>query len=296
MKEFHLIDQIKKTFGNCSKNILGIGDDCAVLPKNKDEVILISSDMLVENTHFLTSNMTYRDIGRKAAAVNLSDIAAMGGHPEVCLCSIGLPKNFSEKNVIDLYTGMKSINSQWDVKIIGGDTVRSDLLTINITILGTSNTKEVILRSGAKDGDLIAVTGDLGGSLSGKHYSFIPRVEEAKWLVKNCPPTSMIDISDGVAGDLYHILKASNISGASLDPEKIPFSKEIASLPPSIALKSALTDGEDFELLFTISPFNRHLLEEAFFQFSIIGTIDASKKGLFCSSGKSLNMKGFSHF
>ena len=243
--EFGLIDLIRKQLRIGSEVICGIGDDAAVLPYTKDKYLLLTTDMMVQGVHF-DRGAQPQAVGHKTLACNISDIAAMGGMPTFAVVSIGVPKNLSVRYVADLYQGMQKLAKQFGISIVGGDTIKSDKIIINVALLGEVEKKYLVTRNGAKPGDWIFVSGALGGSLkSGKHLTFVPRLAQARFLVQNFKPNAMMDISDGLAGDLNHILKASKV-GAKLDEEFIPRHK-------GIGLHQALTEGEDFELLFTLS-------------------------------------------
>ena len=242
--EFGLIDRIRKYAPINAGVIKGIGDDTAVLRHTKDKYLLFTTDMLVEGTHF-TCRMGGTAIGHKALACSISDIAAMGGAPTHAVVSLGVAPKIPVRFVEDIYKGMAVLAKRFGVSIVGGDTVRSDKAMINVALLGEVAKKHLVTRSGAKSGDWIFVTGTLGRSLAtGKHLNFTPRLKEAWFLVKNFKPSAMIDISDGLAGDLNHILKASKV-GARLWDNAVPLTK-------GATLTQALTDGEDFELLFTL--------------------------------------------
>ena len=289
--EFGLIRRIAKAEKISDKDVVvGIGDDTAVLKYKKNLYLLLTTDMLIEGVHF-NKKATPFQIGWKALAVNISDIAAMGGIPKYGLVSLGLKKNTSLKFVDELYCGIKTIARKFDVKILGGDTVSSSKLVINIALTGEVEKKYLTLRKGAKIGDKIYVTGRLGGSISGKHLSFIPRVKEARYLVKNLHPTAMIDISDGLLSDLKRICEASNV-GARIEQSKIPVSRE------AVSLQNALTGGEDFELLFTVSKKYNNLIKSAKFSITQIGEI--TKRGIILldERNKNIHLKetGFDHF
>ena len=283
--EFGLIDIIRKSVPVSRDVIRGIGDDTAVLPYNKDKYLLLTTDMLAEDVHF-TRQMNAVEVGHKALACNISDIAAMGGTPTYAVVSIGLP-NVSAKWVKDLYKGMSDIAKQFNVSIVGGDTIKSDKIVINVALMGEVKKKYLVTRDGAKAGNQIFVTGPLGGSLkSGRHLTFTPRLSQARFLVKNFKPTAMMDISDGLAGDLNHILKASRV-GAKLFEESIPQNK-------GVTLKQAMTDGEDFELLFTLPPAKAQELmdwqvKQKAFYFYPIGVITADPK-------QTIHGKSFTHY
>ena len=284
--EFGLIDALKK-FAPVSKAVIkGIGDDAAVLPYNKNKYLLLTTDMLAEDAHF-TRRMPPQAIGHKALACNISDIAAMGGWPTFAVVSIGVPKNLSVSFIKEVYKGIQRTAKAFNVSIVGGDTIKTDKIVINVALLGLVEKKYLVTRDGAKAGDWIFVTGPLGGSLkSGRHLNFTPRLAQARFLVENFKPNAMMDISDGLAGDLNHILKASKV-GARLDHASIPRHK-------GVSLSQALNDGEDFELLFTLSPIKavRSWIgrpSKRSFYFYPIGTITANVK-------EKIDSKSFTHF
>jgi len=244
--EFGLIEKIQKSFSNGSSVLKGIGDDAAIVSLSEKKYIVLTTDMLVEDVHFKKS-MPAEAIGHKAMACSLSDVAAMGGSPKFALVSLGIPSRLPVKYVKSLYKGMEKMAARFSTSIVGGDTVKSQKIIINVSLLGSVAPKHGVCRSGAKKGDIIFVTGPLGRSLkSGWHLKFIPRLKESQFLVQNCKPSAMIDVSDGLIADLGHILAMSR-TGAILDETKIPLRKKAT-------LRQALYDGEDFELLFSMSP------------------------------------------
>ncbi|MBF0570513.1 MAG: thiamine-phosphate kinase [Candidatus Omnitrophica bacterium] len=284
--EFGLIDALKQ-YAPVSKAVIkGIGDDAAVLSFSKSKYLLLTTDMIAQDTHF-TRRMPPQGIGHKALACNISDIAAMGGVPSFAVVSIGIPKNLSVRFIKDVYKGIELVAQAFNVSIVGGDTIKTDKIVINVALLGEVEKEYLVTRDGAKAGDWIFVTGPLGGSLaSGRHLSFSPRLAQARFLVEKFKPSAMMDISDGLSGDLNHILKASKV-GARLDDASIPRHK-------GISLFHALNDGEDFELLFTISPMKaRSLMDwqsrKKSFYFYPIGTITPDVK-------EKINSKSFIHF
>lgn len=257
--EFALIEKITKGLRLSNAVIKGVGDDCAVLKFTRDKYLLLTTDIFVENTHFilkdtLKGTSALKDtgappfqIGWKALAANVSDIAAMGGIPKDALISLALPSNYAIRMVEGIYRGIKAVARGFGINIVGGDTSRADKLIINISLLGEVKKKHLVLRSGARRGDIIFVTGSLGGSIYGKHIRFIPRIKEAQLLVKSFKLHSMIDLSDGLSSDLNHIARESDV-GALIYEQSIPLSRDARSI------KQALNMGEDFELLFTLSP------------------------------------------
>jgi thiamine-monophosphate kinase len=222
-----------------------------------DRLLLFKTDAVVEGIHF-TRDAAAEKIGHKALARCLSDIAAMAGTPTAALITLALPKEFDPGFISAIYDGMSVLGRRHGVASVGGETTTNpERMLISVALLGTVPRGKAVLRSGAEAGDAIFVTGELGGSLAGKHLQVEPRLAEARWLAENFKIHAMLDISDGLAGDLRHILKASHV-GAELLSSAIPISREarLASKSESSAktpLLAALTDGEDFELLFTLA-------------------------------------------
>jgi thiamine-monophosphate kinase len=221
-----------------------------------DRLFLFKTDAVVESVHF-TKETPPAMIGRKALARCLSDIAAMAGTPQAALVTLGLPRDFDPAFVEKIYAGLNETAHQHGVAIVGGETTTNPVLLLNLALLGFAPRGKCVLRSGAEAGDAIFVTGELGGSLAGRHLEFEPRLAEARWLADEFAPHAMIDLSDGLAGDLKHILDASKV-GAELLTSAIPISRAAkqaarAGDAAKPALLAALTDGEDFELLFTVA-------------------------------------------
>ncbi len=226
--------------------VRGIGDDCAVLAGPKGKYLLFASDMLVEEVHFVGSDRPAA-IGWKALAVNVSDVAAMGGVPRCAVVSLGLPKSTSVRFVDGLYDGLRRCADRFGVNLVGGDTDRSQKMVIDVAILGEVEKSRVVYRSGAKVGDDLFVTGRLGNSFrSGRHLKFIPRLKEARALGELMRIHAMMDLSDGLGPDLTRICEASGVA-AVLEAEAIP-------RHAGASLFQALTEGEDFELLMASAP------------------------------------------
>ena len=259
--EFELIDWIRQQIHDRPPVSLGIGDDAALLSAPTGE-ILVATDMLMEGVHFEFPDATPQLAGRKALAVNLSDIAAMGGKPTAAFVSICLPRQRGVAFARDVHSGVIELANEFGVVIAGGDTNSwTGPLVISVTVTGHLLGASPIRRSDAQPGDWIFVTGKLGGSLaSGRHLTFVPRVNEVQALLKLVTPHSMIDVSDGLAADLHHILNGSHV-GATLDATAIPITETALSASDGkSSLLHGLSDGEDFELLFTTSPEEgRHL-------------------------------------
>ncbi|MBU1887774.1 MAG: thiamine-phosphate kinase [Candidatus Omnitrophica bacterium] len=243
--EFNLIKRLSKCVKLSACVVKGIGDDAAVLRYKKDRHLLFTTDMLIEGRHFLKSSGGYR-IGKKSMSVNVSDIAAMGGRPLAAVISLGVPPSLSVDFVDGLYRGIRKIAGKFKIDLVGGDTVRSKKIVINIALTGEVEKANLVLRNGARPGDVIFVTGAIGGSLNNRHLNFMPRIKEASFLVKNYNIHSMIDVSDGLIADLGHILESSK-AGAIIHEKDIPISRDAKNF------KTAIVDGEDFELIFTVS-------------------------------------------
>lgn len=289
-----MIDLIARSTPQRPGVIKGIGDDTAVLSLNSKRLLLFTADMLAEGTHF-TRKMDAKLIGRKSLACSVSDIAAMGGVPTYAVVSLGVPANLKITFVRDLYRGIHALAKEFNIAIVGGDTIKSPKIIVNVALLGEVEKSSFVTRSGAGAGDDIFVTGPLGRSLpSGRHLRFTPRVREALYLLKHFKPTAMIDVSDGLAADLGHILKGSGC-GAFLEAKRIPRHK-------GATLQNAFCDGEDFELLFTLPPraARRLLKSRPPFHFYKIGTIVSQKESLWLvderGNVRRIGSKGFAHF
>lgn len=331
--EFGLISRFQSRLKYSSSQVIqGIGDDCAVLSLNNGNYQVLTTDALVENVHFKLKTSTPEQLGWKTLAVNISDIAAMGGQPKFAVISLGIPKSFSVDFLDRFYKGLNQASQKYKVVLVGGDTVSSPKhLFINLALLGETFKKRVFTRSGARPGDGVFVTGTLGDSALGirilesrrkkwkgseahrkkliqRHLKPEPRVKEAAWLAQSSyKVTSMIDISDGLTQDLGHILKVAKV-GAELSESAIPISKPllkysfINDLP---ALEFALSGGEDYELLFTLAPedvtnLNKESITKVDQPVTQIGVITA-KKGirLISKTGRSKILQrpmGFTHF
>lgn len=269
--EFGFIDYINAVFP-VPEGTVGIGDDCAVLPAGEGE-LLFSTDLLMEGVHFLRSESSPEDVGWKAAAVNLSDIAAMGGKPVATFLSIALPKDAQGEWAERFIEGYRQISSQYDVPLLGGDTTSSLRdIAVNVGILGRCQSGKRLMRSGAKVGETIYVTGSLGDSAAGlqailkgirrseevktlieRHKRPLPRVDAGVILIQSGKVGAMMDISDGIASDMRHIMKASKV-GAVIALDRLPLSSELISVCAEQGWDRywlSTSGGEDFELLFT---------------------------------------------
>lgn len=291
--EFGLIERMAQKIKTDKSVIRGVGDDTAVISYTRDKYLLFTTDMLIEGVHFTRKEATFPQIGRKALAVNISDIAAMGGIPKYAVISAGFPKELCLRAVDDIMRGINSLAKEYKINIVGGDTVRSSKIVLCVSLVGEAKKRELTLRSGAKVGDLIFVTGNLGASRRLKQFNFIPRVKEAQAIIKKFKPTAMIDLSDGLASDLQRIVQASK-AGAIIFEQLIPIAR-------GVSLQSALYEGEDFELLFTVSLDSvRKFYKKDKFPITCIGKVVEKKRGLSIIDKKAksspLKQKAFKHF
>lgn len=272
--EFGFIDRIRpQTLVRPEGVIKGIGDDCAVCRGTSDRVSLLTTDMLVEDVHFQRHAISPYRLGRKSIAVNLSDIAAMGGNPKEALVSIAIPDTVSVEYLDSIYEGMKSIAREFDVNLLGGDTTSAPLhLVINVALVGEAKEEEVLYRSGAKQGDVIFLTGPVGASAAGldillsnrsfegqdallqAHLDPYPHVKAGRIIAGRRVAHSMIDVSDGLAGDLGHICTESEV-GAIIEEGKIPTTDGFRAYCERFHLdprRLTIHVGEDYVLLGTV--------------------------------------------
>lgn len=266
--EFDFIESISKMFRSMPNNgFEGIGDDCAVLPTGDDEALVFTSDMLNEGVHFLTDKSTPFQIGYKSLMVNISDVAAMGAKPVATLLSLALPNDKFGEWSAEFMRGYKKASKKYGVKLVGGDTVGSKSgVCISVTAIGSAPMANLKRRSKAKVEDIIMVTGKLGASaaglrdvLAGKlstrnakiHLMPEARVEEGVWLGAQPEVHAMMDISDGIASDLQHIIDQSK-KGAIISEQNIPVAR-------GASFRDAMCGGEDYELLFTV---DKHKVDE----------------------------------
>ncbi len=282
--EFGFIDRIRKGCLNRKSGVMaGIGDDCAVLKSPDGSAILLTTDMLVEGVHFLRQYASPFLLGRKSLAVNISDIAAMGGNPKEALVAIAIPKHSEIEFLDGLYDGIKSMAAEYDINLLGGDTVSSPKdLVISITLMGDAAEDEVLYRSGAAVGDIIFLTGTVGSSAAGldlaiknrqfddknlllaAHFEPVPHVKAGRIIAISKIANSLIDVSDGVSSDLRHICEESG-TGAIIEFDKVPLTGSFREYCEKFGLaleKLALHGGEDYVLLGTAPEKSVGTLEE----------------------------------
>lgn len=273
-----------------TRTLQAVGDDCAVLPLDAQTDLVLTSDPLISGVHF-TPDTPPEQIGWKAAARVLSDFAAMGAEPQYLLINLVAPPEQEFQPLEKIYAGVSKVRNLFNVDLVGGDLAQGPVLELHVFGVGRVPRGTALLRSGARPGDILYVTGPLGGSFaSGRHLTFMPRIQEGQWLRQSGFVTSMMDISDGLATDLRHILKASEV-GAALDG---------AAIPKNGTLEQALFDGEDFELLFSVSAetadsFDRLCLEKLERNFIRIGIL-TDRPEILTLDGAVLERKAFEHF
>jgi len=325
--EFGFIKRFAHKFDDLiSKGEMGIGDDCALIPLNDIENYVVTTDLLIENIHFLKERITPEELGHKSLAVNLSDIAAMGSEPKFSFLSLGIPKQTSIEYLNAFMNGYKALSKKYHTPLMGGDTTKSpDKLMINVVVVGQCKKSDVRLRSMAKEGDLICVTGFLGDSPAGlnillnnvelnqknkllvqKHHVPEPRIKEGIWLAKQNSVHAMMDISDGISSDLMHILNTSGKS-ADIHIEKLPVSETMRNVAKEYAwseIELATSGGEDYELLFTIDRKEIDNLKKAYVanfleDITVIGEIKKGDTGItWLKNGNeiTINKGGYDHF
>ena len=309
--EFGIIKKIREKTYSSKEVIAGIGDDAAVLEFNKKQFLLYTTDALVENVHFSLKYLKPWQIGAKSIEQNASDIAAMGGVPTYAVVSLMLPENLDTKFVDELYSGINKTAKKYHISIIGGNISKSKEVIMSISMLGIVEKKYIALRKGAKKGDYILCSGNVGKSAAGlellkknkkgasikNHLEPKCRLGLARKLVK-IGINSMIDVSDGIASEITHICNESGV-GAIVYADKIPISKNTindAKLLGKNSLDFALYGGEDFELLFTAPKSKIKKLTKL--GASVIGEIADKKNGIkLIKNNKEIKLrKGFEHF
>ncbi len=254
--ELQFIRTLQNRFPVRSPVQVGIGDDGAVVDCSQTERQIIVIDMLLDGVHFDLQETSPQLVGRKAIAVNLSDLAAMGCWPTAAFVSIAVPRSLDSAATFleQIFAGIEELATRWNFCIAGGDTNTWDgPFVIDICLTGVPVGKHPVLRDAARPGDVLLVTGPLGGSLSSqRHLNFTPRLDLAKWLVQNFDVHAMMDISDGLAIDLHRMMEASK-TGADVLAEAVPIHSDAMTDDHDCSLRHALGDGEDCELLLAIS-------------------------------------------
>lgn len=280
--EDQCIREITKHLPCLDNVVLGAGDDCAVL-KNDNHFTLLKTDTIIEGVHYLAEENPVK-VGWKAVARVVSDFAAMGGKPDALVIALALHPDTELDYVKSLYQGMQKCAEAYAFSIVGGETSNCEKNVI--TVSGTGKCNHYVTRSGGNPGDFIYVTGRLGGSIQGKHLSFLPRIAEAEWLLQHLSPTAMMDLSDGLGKDLPRLADASG-TGYFLDFSSIPCST-------NCTVEQAIGDGEDYELLFTSPIEITHELLDSW--KSHFPTTDLTCIGKLTAGEKSPLTGGWEHF
>jgi thiamine-monophosphate kinase len=324
--ELGLIERIRRKARVGQKSVvLGIGDDCAAFRVPPGKLCLLTTDALVQGVHFDLAFLSYKDLGWRSLAVNLSDVAAMAGKAVGALVTLGLPQGMKVGEADELYAGMFELARKFQVDLVGGDTVRSPVLVLNLTVWGEVEPKKMTTRSGAKPGDLLLVTGELGGAQAGlevlsgavlgitepepilkRHRRPMPRLREAQALSRAGGVHAMIDISDGLASEGQHLAKESRV-GIKIWEEKIPIlpvTQRVARAKELPGTDLALFGGDDYELLFTAPERRAGMLQDALKKLgtrtTVIGKVTSGRPGfvMVTKSGerKKITRAGFDHF
>ncbi len=324
--EFGLIERIRARQREYDADVvIGIGDDCAVLRRGNILEVL-TTDCLVEGTHYQPGWLSMEDVGWKSMAVNVSDVAAMGAVPRHAVITLFIPERVTPEDIDDLYEGIEACAAEAGVGLVGGDIVKiAGPFAVSITLSGTCERDDLVLRSGAREGDIVVVTGTLGDAAAGMEhiragrepagpageYSIarfrrpVPRHRESRIIVEKLQPTSMIDISDGLISDLWHILEMSK-GGVSLCGEAVPVGGGVLDLvggDRGAALALAIKGGEDYELLFTVDGKRAEALDEVAAEIGLgltaIGKIASKKTGFVLAADgveSEIGRGGFDHF
>jgi thiamine-monophosphate kinase len=325
--EFGFINRIAPAFlKNLPQGVAGIGDDCAVIPCENSQSLLVTTDMLIEDIHFLRTKISPYDLGYKSLSVNLSDIAAMGGVPESMFLSLGIPENIDIEWLDDFYNGLQCLANQEHVFLLGGDSTKSPAkLVISITVTGKADPDFIKYRSSAKQEDIICVTGFLGDSGGGlkslieekplddeviylinQHNKPRAHLAEGIWLAKQQGVHAMMDVSDGIDSDIRRIMEKSEC-GAVINTNQLPISQQLRKISGVFdwnANEIALTGGEDYCLLVTVDPGQYNIIsgnfEKEFHRtLPCIGIVTKEAEELkYFSDGKLVVFQehGFDHF
>lgn len=281
---------------------IGIGDDMAQIRLADQVSVLMTTDMLLEGVHFDLAVATLDQVGYKAMATSLSDCAAMASRPLAAVVSVGWPLHLAAEQIKQVHTGILRASDRYDCPVVGGDTTcwtRPAPLVVSVAMLSEPAASRPVARSGARVADAICVTGVLGGSLAGRHLDFEPRVREALWIARTVDLHAMMDLSDGLASDLPRICRQGGV-GAVIEAARLPISDQAKKTPDPV--RSALCDGEDFELLFTLSDGDcRRLIEARDRPVTItrIGRItDTGRIQVLAADGsiRDLEDRGYDHF
>jgi len=314
--ELGLIERITAGLGPA---VAGSGDDAAVVQSPGDS-LLFTTDVMVESVDFDRAYSSGADVGWKAIAINASDIAAMGGAPSHAVVGLSLPSDTRVDFVDDMVAGMSAAARRWSLTVAGGDISRAGEMAVAVAMIGVPVAERPVYRSGARPGDAIGVTGSLGGAAGGlavlrqgldvtepgleelarRHLRPVARVAEAA-LLAGVPVSAMIDVSDGLAIDLWHLMDASK-TGCEVDPLSIPVDPALAATAGTLGLdplRTAMLGGEDFELLFTLDPGQvgavRALLADVGTDVTVIGAVTSTERLIGDVALEELKEAGWDH-
>jgi thiamine-monophosphate kinase len=327
--EFILIDRLVRAGDEQGSGVMrGVGDDAAVLKLGDDRCLLVTCDIQIEGIHFTWDSFSPEQVGNKAAAVNLSDIAAMGGKPTFAVVSLAAPAAIEVDVLVGVYSGLRAALKKWGAEIVGGNTAElPERTTIDVTLLGEAAAENLLLRNGARLGDIVCVTGLLGASAAGlellknpslvvddsirskaldAHRAPVPRLVEGEYLGQTHRVTSCIDLSDGLLGDAAHIAEQSGVT-ILIDLDRVPISDEAEAVAEALGIEPeelAAARGEDYELLFTASPAEvddvlRGLEKETGTKASVIGEVRSGRPEVLVEKNKkpwNITKSGFDHF
>jgi len=323
--EFGLIERIKRIVARCDPDVLlGIDDDAAVL-RFGDVALVVTTDAFVQDVHFRFDYFSPFDVGWRLMAANLSDLAAMGSKPRFAFVDLAVPRDTNSGQVLEFYEGMKALADRHGVTIVGGDTTSSpDRWFLGLSLVGEAEGGRFATRAGARPGDLLVVTGDLGGSAAGlrrlagggrpraedsvvqRHLRPEPRVDEGRFLVHTAGVRTMIDISDGLSSEVHHICRLSGV-GAIVWAEEVPIhvaTRQVAEEFGDTPLEYALNGGEDFELLFAVPRESWEEVRESWqdrfsLDLTVVGEVVAPEEGVKLQEGgvvRDLPSGGWQHF
>lgn len=318
--EFAFIKDIQPERLFHAQKVVGIGDDAAIIGVEEGFEKIVCVDTMVEGVHFTRETMKPFDIGYKSLAANISDVAAMGGYPMYYLVSITIPKNWTQEELTSIYDGMKSLGEQYEMDLIGGDTTSGKTMVLSVFVIGKVEKGKRLLRSNARDGDAVFVSGTVGDAAGGLdillhnknavkfetliEYHQRPRPQVALGrILSKFERVSLNDVSDGLASELLEIAEASQVD-ILINKETIPISEELQRYDADNALKWALTGGEDFELVGSILESDWDKLQEecltAGIKITKIGTVSSGEGRAFLKSHdgavQELKKEGYNHF
>lgn len=315
--EFRLIDRVTRHLPTAPFVVEGVGDDCGVV-RIGNRLLLVTSDMFMEDVHFRPANMAFEDIGWKATAAAMSDIAAMGGAPLFCILSVAYPTKMAVNEVEKMYAGVMNVLSRYGAVLLGGDTTSSRSgLAIDVAAVGQAVGNHYLRRKGARSGDLLAVTGTLGRAAAGfhalengrsapelelAHTRPRPRIPEGQWLATQGNVRAMIDVSDGLVSDAGHLAEASGL-GVNIETQRLPVDEELTAYCDAAkvdATRMMLGGGEDYELAFAVNPpQSERLIEDFDHEFrtgiTIVGSFSNAWSGVRVD-GEEVDYRGFEHF